>query len=311
MTYAIAEDGDAYQLPTCVVAAVAAAYGVAAWRRQAPRVAVGIALLVPLVAVAANYPFTNRRSYFIAHDYGTNLLRSVEPGGLVLTLDWQVFAPLLYLRAIEQLRPDVTVVDVNLLRRSWYAEQLGRAALDPLGQNDADIDAYLDDLRAWEHDPAWYARDPALTARLDTRFHDMLLAVVRRHGARAPVYVTQDIALSRDPQNGHLAQALASAYQLVPQGLVFRLFPDRDFHEPGAVDVETRGLADGTLRFEADDVVRLKVFPVYVSMLYNRGRYLELHGRHAAAVAAYGQALALDPSFAPAQAAMAAGRAAP
>jgi len=139
----------------------------------------------------------------------------------------------------------------------------------------------------------------------------MLLAVVGWHTGRAPVYVTQDLALSRDPQNAHLAQALASKYQLVPQGLLFQLFADRGFHDPVAVEFETRGLADGTLRFEADEVVRVKVLMVYVTMLYNRGRYLALYGHDGNASAAYRQALALDPSFAPAQAALAAGRPAP
>jgi tetratricopeptide (TPR) repeat protein len=40
-------------------------------------------------------------------------------------------------------------------------------------------------------------------------------------------------------------------------------------------------------------------------MLYNRGRYLSLYGQHERAAAAYNQALALDPSFAPAQRALA------
>jgi hypothetical protein len=46
----------------------------------------------------------------------------------------------------------------------------------------------------------------------------------------------------------------------------------------------TRALADGTLRFEPADVVRVKVFPVYVSMLYNCGLFLSLFGQHAHAV---------------------------
>jgi tetratricopeptide (TPR) repeat protein len=122
------------------------------------------------------------------------------------------------------------------------------------------------------------------------------------------VYVTQDVVLSRDAENSRLAESLTAAYQLVPQGLVFQLFADRAFHEPATPQLVTRGLADGTLAFEADDVVQLKVLPVYVSMLYNRGRYLNLYGRREAAIAVFEQALALDPTFAPAQRALAESR---
>ena len=61
--------------------------------------------------------------------------------------------------------------------------------------------------------------------------------------------------------------------------------------------LETRGLNDGTLRFEKDDVVRIKVLPAYTAMLVNQGRYHASLNRHARAMVAYQQALVLDPSL--------------
>ena len=140
-----------------------------------------------------------------------------------------------------------------------------------------------------------------LNERIDTRFMAMILAFIGTQLGTAPVYVTQDVVLTNEAQGSRLTKALIAAYQLVPQGLVFQLFTDRVFHEPAAPQLRTRGLADGTLQFAPDDVVVLKVLPVYVTMLYNRGRYLAANGRHADAVAAFRQALALDPTFALAQ----------
>jgi hypothetical protein len=62
-----------------------------------------------------------------------------------------------------------------------------------------------------------------------------------------------------------------------------------------------RGLFDGSIRFEPDDVVAVKVKPVYLAMIASRGAYLEAAGDHRAAVEAFAQALALDPSFGPAR----------
>jgi tetratricopeptide (TPR) repeat protein len=61
--------------------------------------------------------------------------------------------------------------------------------------------------------------------------------------------------------------------------------------------LEARGLFDGTIRFEDDDVVMLKVRPVYLRMVVNRGRYLAAYGRHEEAIEAFKQALAFDPDF--------------
>jgi hypothetical protein len=90
---------------------------------------------------------------------------------------------------------------------------------------------------------------------------------------------------------------LIKTFQLVPRGLVFRLFADQDFHAPGEPALQTRGLADGTLLFEKDDVVRQKVLPVYTGMLVNRGRYFAAVNQHPYAIEAYRQALKLDPNL--------------
>jgi hypothetical protein len=107
--------------------------------------------------------------------------------------------------------------------------------------------------------------------------------------------------LFADSTNGELTRWLTQNYQLVPQGLVFNLAGDQSFHDSPDLRLQTRGLTDGSLRFEKDDVVSLKVLPVYTSMLINRGRYLALFNQDARALEAFRQALALDPGLAAAR----------
>ena len=94
-----------------------------------------------------------------------------------------------------------------------------------------------------------------------------------------------------------MSEWLTKSYQLVPEGLVFKLAGAHSSDGPREVRVETRGLNDGTLRFERDDVVRLKVLPAYTAMLVNHGRYHASLNRHERAMTAFQQALALDPSL--------------
>ncbi|MFL6530528.1 MAG: hypothetical protein ACJ8KX_08670, partial [Chthoniobacterales bacterium] len=79
-----------------------------------------------------------------------------------------------------------------------------------------------------------------------------------------------------------------------PNGLVFALFTDHGFHDPGDPHLETRGLADGTLRFADDDVVKQKVLPAYAIMLVNRGRYLAAFGQEQRAAESFQRALDLN-----------------
>jgi tetratricopeptide (TPR) repeat protein len=166
------------------------------------------------------------------------------------------------------------------------------------------VDLFLEDLRHWDHDPDLYQRDLMLNQRINSRFYDMIVALVKNHIQAAPVYVTLDVAATREGPDSELTKSLTSSYQLIPEGLVFRLTPDRDFRQPAESQFNLRGLADGTLKFEDYDVVNLKVLPVYVTMFFNRGRYLAANGRHEQAIGAYNQALALNPRFVIAQQAL-------
>lgn len=156
---------------------------------------------------------------------------------------------------------------------------------------------FVQNLKEWEADPGVFARSPVLTQRISAAFLEMIQSIVTNESKIAPVYMTNDL-LSSDSVNGELTRWLTQKYQLVPQGLVFNLAADRNFHDLPDVRLQTRGLADGTLRFEKDDVVKIKVLPAYTRMLTNRGRYLELFNQHDRAAAAFREALALDPGLA-------------
>jgi hypothetical protein len=106
LSYEIAEDKDAYYLPAFISIAIAAGFGVH-WLIQASRsrsAPAGRSCLIGVIAIvlssatafAANWPFDNRRDYFIAHDYVENLFSTIAPNGLLLTQDWQVVSPMFY-----------------------------------------------------------------------------------------------------------------------------------------------------------------------------------------------------------------------
>jgi tetratricopeptide (TPR) repeat protein len=305
LSYDIAEDKDAYYLVAFISVAIAVGFGLRWLLQLLPGRMQFFAplpiLVVPAIALVANWPFDNRSHYFIAHDYVENIQSTIEPNGLLLTLDWQVASPTLYIREVERCRPDVKVVDVQLLRRSWYFDYLRCAYPGVLERSRDKVDAYLADLKQWERDPAAYEKSARLTEKIDAEFRELLHSFVTKELEVAPVYVTAELILMTEGQDKELIRWLNGNYQPVARGLVFQLAGNRSFHDPGEVRLQTRGLTDGTIRFEKDDVVSMKVLPVYRIMLLNRARYLAFFDRHEQAIDAFKQALAFDPSFEPAQ----------
>src|SRR5882724_12962757 len=305
-SYEIAEDKDAYYLPAFFAIAIAAGFGIR-WLIQltvAKPILTGRTYLIAVIAVmllvaievTGNWPFNNRRHYFIAHDYVENLFSAIEPDGLLLTSDWQVASPMLYAQEVEQRRRDAKVVDINLLRRSWYFDYLKHAYPGLIERSRDKIDTFVANLKEWERDPQSFATSEALTRRITATFEEMIQSMVTNERRVGPVYITRDV-VSSDSVNGELTRWLTQKYQLVPQGLVFNLADGQGFHDSPDVHLEVRGLADGTLRFGKGDPVNAKVLPSYANMLINRGRYLALFGQHERAIAAFEQALMLNPNL--------------
>jgi tetratricopeptide (TPR) repeat protein len=309
--YEIDEDKDAYYLPAFLALTMAAGFG-ASWllkslqstkRREllTPLRTSLLLLLIPLVALGGNFAFNNRSQYFIAQDYVHNILNSIEPNGMLLTNDWQVYSPMLYVREIEQQRKDVIAIDVNQLRRSWYFEYLRQVYPEVMSQSQQQIEAYLEDLKSWEQNPDAYAKNRSLTERINTRFYNMIFSFVTNHLKDAPVYATQEIVINRGGPDMELTSFLNEKHTVIPEGLLFKIGLKDRLPESKEAPILTRGLADQSLKFEDDDVVKKKVFPVYLIMLTNNGRFQALQNQHDKAIEYFRQALTLDANYTPAK----------
>jgi hypothetical protein len=301
MSYEIAEDKDAYGLPVFLAIAMAAgfgAYAVLASAKPRRRIfAAIVVLLVPVLAFASNVRRNNRSNYYVAEDYVANIFSSIAPNGLLLTADWQAASPMLYFQEISRQRPDVICIDVLLLRRSWYYNHLESKYPDLMRRAHDSVRLFVEDLLRWEKDPDAYQRDMQLNRRIDERFCSMISTLVEKHLATGPVYSTVDVVLNSDGENQTVSKALLEKYQIVPQGLVFRLFPDRALHPVVLPKLQMRGLIDRSPVVDEDPVIREKILPVYATMLANCGRAFTIQGDSAHAREAYRQAWTVDSEF--------------
>jgi len=91
LSYDIAEDKDAYYVPFFVSVAIACGLGLREILQLFPveirNPAAPTLLVLPILTLAANWPYNNRSHYFIAHDYVENIQSTIEPSSLLLTLD--------------------------------------------------------------------------------------------------------------------------------------------------------------------------------------------------------------------------------
>ncbi|HEX7705085.1 MAG TPA: DUF2723 domain-containing protein [Thermoanaerobaculia bacterium] len=292
--YPIHNDRDAYLLPAFFAIALAAALGAAAISRERPAL-LTLFFALPLLSAVANSPYRDRSDWRVPQRYVENALRGIEQNALLITADEQLYGPVFYFQEVERLRQDVRSLHWHLLMRPWYVEQVERRHPELFTHVQEELSVLRPYLAMLRDDPSSY-HDPAVRTALDSSFDALLLAVIGAHVERGvAVYLTQDIAYSRNPVDQNFVRRLASDYELLPRGIAVAVLPRGRVRDVTLTEIDLAGLADGTIRYEADDVVVTEVLPAYRAVLLLRARYLRLSGDLAGAAAEYRAALRLDP----------------
>ncbi len=86
------------------------------------------ALCVPLVSLAGNFYRNNLSRHYFMYDFGRNMLKNLEKDAFLnLAADDGVVFPMLYLKHVEKLRPDVSMRDpYGLLFNDVYDKNSGK-----------------------------------------------------------------------------------------------------------------------------------------------------------------------------------------
>ena len=87
--------------------------------------AVYLILLLPILPLAINYKKTDQSNLHYIDAYTVGALHSVEKNAIIISREWNEFVgPAYYYHLVEKQRPDVLILDKEMLRRSWYYNQI-------------------------------------------------------------------------------------------------------------------------------------------------------------------------------------------
>ena len=205
-------DIESYYLPCLVALAVFGMIGLDELARRVGKWR-NIAWLAGIAALLLNFRVAGKQGDYVAHDQAMNTLLSAESNATIITDWWDVYSPLFYLQHVEQVRPDVCVIDKELLRRSWYFKYLARAYPWLVERSAAEIAQYQEYLDQFEHNRL---RD---AGEIQRRYVTMLASFVTRNPER-PAYTTFGEDAGAD------ARQLLPGVARAPVGLLFQLRSD-------------------------------------------------------------------------------------
>lgn len=195
--------------------------------RAASRLVLATALALPLAVAAKHWRRVDLSADRTAEAYVATLFGVAAPGALILA-NWDPFYfPTLYVQHVEGARPDLTVIDAHLLRRSWYVRQLQRHdAAGAVAPARAAMDAFVEAVAPFERDLPYDGR------LIEARYRAMIRALVE--GARtAGREVHATYVPDADLVPGLQAEPLYVSYRLVPPST-----------RPAAPDVATLRVAE-------------------------------------------------------------------
>ena len=93
---------------------------------SAAGVSLALALTAPFVMGTQNWDDMSRAGHYAARDYAANFLNSCDKNAIIFTFGDNDTYPLWYAQEVEEIRPDVRVVNLSLLAVDWYIDQLRR-----------------------------------------------------------------------------------------------------------------------------------------------------------------------------------------
>jgi len=247
------------------------------------RIALLLFLSPPLTIFLSHFRKENQKNNYIPYDYGMNVLHSVEEKGIVITNNWDIYSPILYIRYLEGKRKDVVMIDKELLRRSWYFDYLKKEYPWLIKNSRKEVESFMEMLKVFE-------KKPSLTEaeRMETqmRFIRMINSFISKNIDTRPIYLTFIDGYDVD------APAIASSYQKVPQGLVYKIergdsippFSDKDF--------SYRGIWDKSIYKDKRTKANIAN---YLRISNERGIFLAKRGLFGEAIEAFKGGLRFDP----------------
>ena len=168
-----------------------------------------LSVVLPLMAFALNFRVNNHSKDYLVLDYTRNLVDNLEPNAILISAQWDFFCSAFwYLQRVEGYRPDVVLIEKELLRRTWYPLQLRRWYPQTVARSEWELALFEEDLQLFE------SGKPYGAARIQARFVAFLNSVVERNIVDRPVYATADV-LQTEP-------GVAAGYLKLPQGFALR-----------------------------------------------------------------------------------------
>lgn len=230
--------------------------------RNKMKIIIPISILVLFLGLQfySNYDQVNQKNNFIYEDYTKTLINSLPKNSIVFSYQWDYFiSAAYYFQLVENFRKDVTVIDKELLRRSWYYNQLETNHPNLLKGIKPEVEQFIEALKPFEREQ----KDKTNNQLLESLYRKIMTGLISTNINKHDYFIAPELV------NGEMKRGefqLPEGYTLVPYLFLFKVVNTGDY--------VNAPLPDFKIRFESRDdkyVTSLRGF--IASMLISRALY--------------------------------------
>jgi hypothetical protein len=257
-------DIDSYFLLAYIALAYFAVFGVVQLilfaENNKMKLIIPILVLIAVLSIQfyANYESVTQKDNYVYEDYTKTLLNSVPKNSIVFSYQWDYFiSASYYFQLVENFRKDVIVVDKELLRRSWYYNQIKTNHPKLLLGIEREVNQFIEALKPFEREENFNAN------LLENLFRKIMTGLIATNISKHDYFIAPEL-VDGEMKRGEFQ--LPAGYTVVPYLFLFKVVNSNEYVEAP--------LPNYKIRFENRDdkyITALKGF--LSSMLIRRAMY--------------------------------------
>ncbi|MBI1938412.1 MAG: DUF2723 domain-containing protein [Ignavibacteriales bacterium] len=179
-----------------------------------------IFVITPIVVTSGK---VDQSGQFTFEDYTKSLINSTEKNSIIFSYQWDYFvSSSYYFQHVENFRKDVTVIDKELLRRSWYYNQIKTNHSEVIEKLEPDINNFLNALKPFERDEKF---DPDL---LEKYYRTIMTKLISENYPQRNYYIGFEL-VQNEMQRGEFS--LPEGLQLIPHLFLYKVVSGNDYAE--------------------------------------------------------------------------------
>jgi hypothetical protein len=184
-------------------------------------IAVTVCLLPILFESAVTFSKVDQSGNKTFEDYTLAILNNADPNSIIFSYQWDYFiSPSYYFQYAEGIKNDVAIIDKELLRRSWYYNQMNRNYAEVIKNIKPEINNFLEALKPFERDEQF---DSAL---LEKYYRAIMTKLISENTGDRSFYIGLEL-FQGEMQRGEFS--LPAGYQLVPDLCLLKIVKGNNY----------------------------------------------------------------------------------